>query len=84
MTKRAREYLNQPKYGDWILCSERLQEEPKNGLNNIDELQEYIVMIAGATVPTTLKYAGNGEWYADGLFYHVITWQPLPESYKEG
>ena len=66
----------------WIPVSERLPEEPKEGLTNLDECDEYIVMIKNAKIPTALNYAGNGEWYRDGVFYDVIAWQPLPEPYQ--
>ena len=67
----------------WIPCSERLPEEPEEGLTDLDECDEYIAMIENADIPTALNYAGNGEWYRDGEFYKVIAWQPLPEPYKE-
>lgn len=66
----------------WIPCSERLPEEPEEGLTNIEECDEYIVMIENADIPTALNYTGNGEWYRDGEFYNVIAWQPLPEPYN--
>lgn len=74
----AEEYDN-----GWIACSERLPEEPEEGLTDLDECDEYIAMIENADIPTALNYAGNGEWYCDGEFYKVIAWQPLPEPYKE-
>ena len=74
----AEEYNN-----GWIPCSERLPEEPEEGLTDLDECDEYIAMIENADIPTALNYAGNGEWYCDGEFYKVIAWQPLPEPYKE-
>lgn len=74
----AEEYNN-----GWIPCSERLPEEPEEGLTDLDECDEYIAMIENADIPTALNYAGNGEWYRDGEFYKVIAWQPLPEPYKE-
>ena len=74
----AEEYNN-----GWIACSERLPEEPEEGLTDLDECDEYIAMIENADIPTALNYAGNGEWYRDGEFYKVIAWQPLPEPYKE-
>ena len=73
----AEEYNN-----GWIPCSERLPEEPEEGLTDLDECDEYIAMIENADIPTALNYAGNGEWYRDGEFYKVIAWQPLPEPYK--
>ena len=74
----AEEYNN-----GWIPCSERLPEEPEEGLTDLDECDEYIAMIENADIPTALNYAGNGEWYRDGEFYKVIAWQPLPKPYKE-
>ena len=76
--KVEKEYNN-----GWIPCSERLPEEPEEGLTDLDECDEYIAMIENADIPTALNYAGNGEWYCDGEFYKVIAWQPLPEPYKE-
>ena len=74
----AEEYNN-----GWIPCSERLPEEPEEGLTDLDECDEYIAMIENADIPTALNYAGNGERYRDGEFYKVIAWKPLPEPYKE-
>ena len=73
----AEEYNN-----GWIPCSERLPEEPEEGLTDLDECDEYIAMIENADIPTALNYVGNGEWYRDGEFYKVIAWQPLPEPYE--
>lgn len=71
----------------WILCSERMPENPVPdafyGLSEIDTYPEYIVMISGAKEPTFLKYMGNGEWYRDENYYKVIAWMPLPEPYSE-
>lgn len=72
----------QPKVGEWIPCSERLPEEPEEGLTDINECDEYIVMIENAKIPTAINYAGNGEWYRDGYFYDVIAWQPLPQPFQ--
>ena len=66
----------------WIPCSERLPEEPEEGLTCLEECDEYIVMIENADIPTALNYAGNGEWYRDAVFYNVIAWQPLPPEYQ--
>lgn len=68
----------------WTYCGgeENLPEEPGDGLGDMDEFEEYIVMIEGAEVPTVLGYAGNGEWYRDGVFYSVIAWRPMPEPYR--
>lgn len=85
----AKEFNN-----DWILCSDRLPEEPER-LPAEDELieemildgefKEYIATIYGAEEAITLYYVGNGYWY-DGIgseYYKVIAWQPLPVAYKE-
>lgn len=68
----------------WIPCSERLPEEPENGIEYMENLLEYNVMIKGASMATTLHYAGDGEWY-DSMsqdYYTVVAWRPLPEPYQ--
>lgn len=77
----------------WILCSEKLPEEPEE-IPTEDEpveemmldgkFKEYIVAIWGAYESTTLYYIGNNEWYdgISGTYYKVIAWQPMPEVYK--
>ncbi|MEG0988699.1 MAG: DUF551 domain-containing protein [Clostridium sp.] len=66
----------------WISVGERLPDEPDNGMIELGNLTEYIVMIFGATKATVLYYAGDGEWYSYGEFYKVVAWMPLPEPYK--
>lgn len=85
VNQEAEEYVPDINVGNngWIPCSERLPEEPEEGLTDIDECDEYIVMIKDADIPTALNYAGNGEWYRDGNYYNVVAWQPLPEPYKQ-
>lgn len=59
----------------WIPVTERLPEQ----------LKEYIVMIKGATHPTTLYYENFGEfWFdlSDGNEYVVTHWMPTPEPPK--
>lgn len=68
----------------WISVAERLPPEPKVGMVDFDGIEDYIVMIEGAVKPTFLAYVGDGEWYRDGAFYRVISWMPLPETYKPG
>lgn len=68
----------------WISVSERLPEEPPEGMIDMDDLEEYIVTINGANGATTLQYAGDGEWW-DAItegYYVIDAWMPLPESYK--
>ena len=71
---------------NWIPCSERLPNEEefiKAYYRNI-YAAEFIVMIKGATLPTTL-YFKNGSWTdMEGNYYNVVAWQPLPAPYKGG
>ena len=71
---------------NWIPCSERLPNEEefiKAYCRNIYAV-EFIVMIKGATLPTTL-YFKNGSWTdMEGNYYNVVAWQPLPEPYRGG
>ena len=66
----------------WIPVEERLPEEPPEEVDDEDNLEEYIVMIEGAEKPTILRYAGDGTWWEDGTYYHVIAWRPMPEVYR--
>lgn len=77
----------------WIPVKERLPEEPEETFSEevtVEELiwdgkiNEYNVMIEGASVPTTLYYAGNGYWYdeVNEDYCPVIAWKPLPEPYQ--
>lgn len=77
----------------WIPVSKCLPEEPEiiidreydiQSAAECDVIKEYIVMMAGAEMPTTLFYAGNGNWvdYITECFYKVTAWQPLPEPWK--
>ena len=66
----------------WIPVDEELPPEPPEYVDDENDLEEYIVMIDGAKRPTTLRYAGDGTWWEDGAYYHVIAWRPLPESYR--
>ena len=62
--------------GKWIPVSERLPED----------LGEYIVMIEGAILPSTLWFNPWEEiWYEyyDQELYKVSHWMPLPEPPKE-
>lgn len=69
---------------NWIPCSERLpsEEEFIKAYCRNSYAAEFIVMIKGATLPTTL-YFKNGSWTdMKGNYYNVVAWQPLPEPYK--
>lgn len=67
----------------WVPVTERLPEEPCDGIHDIEELPEYLVTIEGATVATVLTYTGDGCWWRDGNYYKVIAWMPLPDAYRE-
>lgn len=43
---------------------------------------EFIVMIEGATRPTTLYFKNNSWFDEERNYYKVIAWQPLSEPYK--
>ena len=70
----------------WIPVEKELPQEPTEHVDDEDELKEYIVMIDGAMIPTTLSYAGDGHWLdvyeEESEYYPVIAWQPLPEPYR--
>lgn len=73
-------------HNGWIPVSERLPNEEefiKSYCRN-RYAAEFIVMIKGATKPTTLYYR-NGIWAdEENTHYNVIAWQPLPEPYRKG
>lgn len=68
-----------PKQDDWIMCSERLPEEPTEVMHELEMYSEYNVVIEGFTIPTTLCYVGDGEWRREESYYNVEKWQPLPK-----
>ena len=62
----------------WILCEERLPEEPKKG----GDIKQYNVTIEGAEESTSLFYIGHGTWRdEDCNWYKVVAWCPLPKPY---
>lgn len=79
-----RSYMDEAENDGWLRTSERLPSEEefikaycRNGY-----AAEFIVMIKGATLPTTL-YFENGSWTdMKGNYYNVSAWQPLPDRYK--
>lgn len=70
----------------WIPTSMKLPPEPDEEIDMCD-LPEYIVMIKGAELPTSLTYVGKNTWARIGLrsdeYYSVAAWIPMPEPYKE-
>ena len=82
MAKMAKKIIRKHMNDGWIPVEEDLPPEPPEYVDDEDDLKEYIVMIDGAERPTTLRYAGDGTWWEDGTYYHVIAWRPLPEPYR--
>lgn len=70
----------------WIPTELMLPPEPDEDVD-IEELPEYTVTIKGAEWPTSLRYAGNGEWIdigvGGGIYYKVSAWMPMPKAYKD-
>lgn len=57
------------------------EEEFKEAYCRNKYAAEFVVMIEGATRPTTLYYK-NGSWFDEERnYYSVVAWQPLPEPY---
>lgn len=70
----------------WIPVEERLpnEEEFREAYCRNAYAAEFLVMIKGATRPTTL-YFREGCWFdSERNYYDVIAWMPLPEPYKGG
>lgn len=77
MKAETENYINdQPKSGEWILCSERL---PEVNVRVLTTHENGIVQMA------YLSDNGNFVIKDDGDLYviSVVAWQPLPEPYKE-
>lgn len=71
---------------NWIPVDIKLPPEPDERIN-VEDLPDYIVMIKGANLPTSLVYAGDNTWLATGvggnMRYPVVAWMPMPKPYKE-
>lgn len=68
----------------WIPVEERLPDEKEflKSYRRNRYAAEFIVMIEGATLPTTL-YFRDGVWAdEENNHYRVIAWKPLPEPYR--
>lgn len=71
----------------WIPVSEKL---PDVRQHESGEPIEFIAMIKGAKVPTTLNISSDGNWF-DYMYedyngkhtFDVLAWKPLPEPYKD-
>ena len=82
MAKMAKKIIRKHMNDGWIPVEKALPPEPPEYVDDEDDLKQYIVMIDGAERPTTLRYAGDGTWWEDGTYYHVIAWRPMPEVYR--
>ena len=81
--KIIRSHMDEVKNDGWIPVEERLpnEEEFKEAYCRNRYAAEFVVMIEGATRPTTLYYK-NGSWFDEERnYYSVVAWQPLPEPY---
>lgn len=70
----------------WIPVKKRLPNEGefREAYCRNAYVAEFLVMIKGATKPTTL-YFRDGCWFdSERNYYDVIAWMPLPEPYKGG
>lgn len=72
---------------NWIPVSKELPPIPTGRkeyfLNGSDvAADEYIVMIDGAKLPTSLLWSGDTWFDVDGIGYKVLAWCRLPEPYK--
>ncbi len=79
-----RSHMNEAENDGWILTSKRLPSEGEfiKAYCRNAYAAEFIVMIKGATLPTTL-YFKNGSWTdMKENYYNVVAWQPLPNPYK--
>ncbi len=60
-------------------------EETKKYMGEFGEFPEYIVMIKGGELPTSLCFTGEkwiDQWYSD-FEYEVTHWMPMPQPPKE-
>lgn len=72
----------------WIPVSKELPPIPTGRkeyfLNGSDvAADEYIVMIDGEKLPTSLLWSGDTWFDVDGIGYKVLAWYRLPELYRE-
>ena len=80
-------------YAKWVPVNIELPNEPSIEVTEDDAeyailegiVDEYIVTINGAQVPTALYYLGNGVWWDETVSQtrNVIAWMPLPKTYRK-
>ena len=79
----AKEIIREHMNDGWVPVKERLpnKEEFKKAYIRPMYAAEFVVMIRGASRPTTL-YFKNDRWFdTENRYYDVIAWRPLPEPY---
>lgn len=77
---------DQPKIGEWIPCSERLPEDSKTEIYDMQ-----LVTLDNGDVCLGVYRHDDKEWFTrmseeETIYsnnHKVIAWQPLPEPYKE-
>lgn len=74
----------EPKYGEWIPCSERLPEEKEDPIT-MDYYEYPVTVVCKGT--RTVKYYkfGEGHWFNGPAIMdeYVKAWMPLPEPWEE-
>lgn len=80
----AKDIIRKHMNDGWIPVEERLpnEEEFKQAYIRLRYAAEFVVMIRGANMPTTL-YFKNGRWFdAKNRYYDVVAWRLLPGPYR--
>lgn len=76
--------MNDIENDGWIPVKERLPNEAEfvKAYCRNHYCAEFIVMIEGATRPTTLYYKNRIWADENNNQYRVVAWQPLPKEYN--
>ena len=72
----------QPSTQQWILCSERLPEKPKNYPHCEICRTWFLVSLKSGCVKSLAYEFDRDEWQVTGS--PVLAWMPLPQPWKEG
>lgn len=75
----------EPKFGEWIPCSEKLPEEYEEVLVLEPHTAMYVAMMVGKSesgVPVWIGSYGNEDFM--DYFGNVKAWMPRPDLYMEG
>ncbi len=88
LSQKARkylEYLEQPKIGEWIPCSERLPNIEDLHEKSIENCKSYLIQRNCGVIDVAhyIKVYGKSYFSSHNLeIADVIAWQPLPGPYK--